>query len=143
MSNTANTSTTSLSATARKLLDGRSCAVLATLNADGSPQTSVVWVAREGDELLISTQAGRAKEKNMRRDPRVSLCIYDVADSDNYLEVRGRATITEDEGRKVAVALAEKYEGPGAGEEYLNLPAKDVRLTVRITPTRVVGSAAK
>jgi PPOX class probable F420-dependent enzyme len=133
----------SLSAAARQLLDGRHCAVLATLNPDGSPQTSVVWVARDGDDLLISTQAGRRKEKNMRRDPRVSLCIYDAADSDNYLEVRGRATVTEDEGRKVAVALAEKYEGPGGGEEYLQLPVEAVRVTVRITPERVVGSAAK
>lgn len=134
---------TPLSATARKLLDSRNCAVLATLNPDGSPQTSVVWVGLEGDDLIISTQAGRRKEKNMRRDPRVSLTMYDTADSDSYIEVRGLATVTEDEGRKVAVALAEKYEGPGGGEEYLQLPVEDVRLTVRITPGRVLGSAAK
>ncbi|MFI5807533.1 PPOX class F420-dependent oxidoreductase [Streptomyces sp. NPDC051561] len=134
---------TSLSDNARKLLDGRSCAVLATINPDGSPQTSVVWVGRDGDDLLISTQAGRKKEKNMRSDPRVSLTMYDVENSDSYVEVRGLAAVSEDEGRKVAVALAEKYEGAGAGDEYLQLPVEAVRLTVRITPQRVLGSAAK
>ncbi|MFI0981339.1 PPOX class F420-dependent oxidoreductase [Streptomyces sp. NPDC021093] len=134
---------TSLSDTARKLLDGRNPAVLATLNPDGSPQTSVVWVGRDGDDLLISSQAGRRKVTNMIRDPRVSLSVYDQADSDSYIEVRGLATVTEDEGRRVAVELAEKYEGAGAGEEYLQLPVEDVRVTVRVVVGRVLGSAAR
>ncbi|MEU8889423.1 PPOX class F420-dependent oxidoreductase [Streptomyces sp. NPDC048442] len=134
---------TSFSDAARKLLDGRNPAVLATLNPDGSPQTSVVWVGRDGDDLLISSQAGRRKVTNMLRDPRVSLSVYDQADSESYIEVRGLATVTEDEDRRVAVALAEKYEGPGAGEEYVRLPADAVRVAVRIVPGRVVGSAAR
>ncbi|MGW7411462.1 PPOX class F420-dependent oxidoreductase [Streptomyces sp. NPDC054863] len=133
---------TSLSDTARKLLDGRSPAILATLNPDGSPQTSPVWVARDGDDLLISSQAGRRKVTNVIRDPRVSLTMYDLADTDSYVEVRGLATVTEDEGRRVAVALAEKYEGPGAGEEYLQLPVEQVRVTIRVAVGRVLGSAA-
>jgi PPOX class probable F420-dependent enzyme len=132
----------SLNAAARKILDDPNPAVLGTINPDGSPQTSVVWVGTDGDDLLISTQAGRRKEKNVRRDPRVSLSVYDRDDPQQYVEVRGLATVTEDAGRRVAVALAEKYEGPGAGEEYLQLPPEAVRVTVRITPQRVLGSAA-
>jgi PPOX class probable F420-dependent enzyme len=127
----------------RKLLDEPNPAVLATVNSDGSPQTSVVWVGRDGDELLISTAAGRRKERNIRRDPRVSLCVYDQADPEQYAEIRGRASVTDDIGRALAVRLAEKYEGPGAGEAFLQLPPEVVRVVVRIVPEHLAGSAAR
>ncbi|MET7621007.1 PPOX class F420-dependent oxidoreductase [Streptomyces sp. NPDC005408] len=130
-------------AAALKLLDQPNPAVLATVNPDGSPQTSVVWVAREGDDLLISSEAGRRKDKNVRREPRVSLTVYDRNDPLQYIEVRGTATVTEDTGRKLAISLAEQYEGPGAGEEYLELPPEVIRIVIRITPERVVGSATE
>ncbi|MFF7247525.1 PPOX class F420-dependent oxidoreductase [Embleya sp. NPDC008237] len=133
--------TISLGDAARKLLDGAHPAVLATVNRDGGPQTSVVWVGRDGDDVLISSEAGRLKERNLRRQPRASLTIYDPADPDVYLEVRGTTTITEDVDRRLAVALAEKYEGPGAGEEYLALPPESVRVVIRLTPTRLTGTA--
>jgi PPOX class probable F420-dependent enzyme len=126
----------------RELLDQPNPAVLATVNADGSPQTSVVWVGRDGGDLLISTAAGRRKERNLRRDPRVSLSVYDQADPQRYAEIRGRASVTEDAGRALAVRLAEEYEGPGAGEEYLRLPPEVIRVVVRIKPEHVAGSAA-
>ncbi|GII63418.1 PPOX class F420-dependent enzyme [Sphaerisporangium krabiense] len=127
---------------ARKLIDGANLGVLGTLNPDGSPQTSVVWVGRDGDDVLISTARGRRKEKNLRRDPRASLCVYDKADPLTYIEVRGTATVTEDTGRALAVALAERYEGSGAGEEYLALPPEVVRVVIRLTPRKVLGSGA-
>ncbi|MFF0067098.1 PPOX class F420-dependent oxidoreductase [Streptomyces sp. NPDC005279] len=132
----------SLGAAARKLLDAPNPAILATVNPDGSPQTSVVWVGRDGDELVISSQAGRRKDKNIRNEPRVSLMMYDSNDPLRYLEVRGTPTITEDAGRRLAVSLAEEYEGRGAGQEYLELPPEVVRIVIRITPQRVVGTAA-
>ncbi len=131
----------SLNDAVRKLLDEPNPAVLGTINPDGSPQTSVVWVARDGSDLLISTAAGRRKERNVQRDPRVSLSVYDRDDPEQYAEVRGLAAVTEDIGRALAVQLAEEYEGPGAGEEYLRLPPEVVRVVVRITPQRVLGSA--
>lgn len=130
-----------LGTAARRLIDDPNPAVLATLNADGSPQTSVVWVGRDGDDLVISSQAGRRKDRNVRHDPRVSLTVYDRNDPLQYIEVRGTATVTEDIGRKLAASLAEEYEGSGAGEEYLELPPEVVRIVIRITPERVTGSA--
>ncbi|NWF31017.1 PPOX class F420-dependent oxidoreductase [Streptomyces sp. PKU-EA00015] len=130
-----------LSESARLMFDEPNPAVLATVLPDGSPQTSVVWVGREGDELVISSQAGRRKDRNIARDPRVSLTVYDRKDPLRYVEVRGTATVTEDRGRGLAVRLAEEYEGPGAGQEYLDLPPKAVRVVIRITPERVVGTA--
>ncbi len=132
----------SLSASAHAILDAPNPAVLATVQPDGSPQTSVVWVARDGDDLVISSQAGRVKDRNIAADPRVSLTVYDREDPLRYLEVRGTATITVDSERRLAARLAEEYEGKGAGEEYLELPPEVVRIDIRITPRRVVGTAA-
>ena len=134
---------TMLNDAVRKIIDDVNPAVLATINPDGSPQTSVVWVGRDGDDLLISTAAGRRKDRNLRRDPRASLTMYDKADPLQYVEVRGTATVTEDVGRRLAVELAETYEGAGAGQEYLDLPPEVVRVVVRLTPQRVVGTAAE
>ncbi|MEU6877882.1 PPOX class F420-dependent oxidoreductase [Streptomyces sp. NPDC046712] len=135
--------TTTLNSAVRALLDDINPAILGTVHPDGSPQTSVVWVARDGDELLISTQDGRRKVLNVRADPRVSLTVYDRRDPLRYAEIRGTAAVTEDAGRALAVALAEQYEGPGAGQEYLELPPEEVRVAIRITPSKVLGTAAK
>lgn len=134
--------TVSLSAAARKILDGRNPAVLCTINPDGSPQSSVVWVGTDGDDLVVSSEAGRRKVTNLDGEPRVSLSVFDLADPQRYVEVRGTATAGEDVGRRTAVTLAEKYAGPGAGDAYLNLPPEVVRVTIRITPERLTGNSA-
>ena len=129
----------SLSDATLALLDGRNYAVLATVNADGSPQTSVVWVGRDGDDLLFSTVEGRVKHRNMRRDPRVSVSIIDSADPENYVELRGRVSMTPDVGRRVDTELSWKYDGrdpdpdrPGA-----------VRVVVRMEVEKATGYAAR
>ncbi|NXY96183.1 PPOX class F420-dependent oxidoreductase [Streptomyces sp. BR123] len=135
--------TIALNDAVRSLLDAPHPAVLSTLNPDGSPQSSVVWVSRDGGELLISTEQGRRKERNILRDPRVGLTVFDLANPYLYAEIRGTATVTEDTGREVAVRIAEEYLGPGGGKEYREAPAEDVRVVVRITPTKILGNAAK
>ena len=89
-----------LSETALRLVDGKNYAVLATVNPDGSPQTSVVWVGRDGDDLLFSTVEGRVKHGNMLRDPRVSVTVIDSSDPENYVELRGQVSMTPDVGRR-------------------------------------------
>ena len=132
----------SLNDAVRTLLDQPNYAVLGTINPDGGPQTSLVWIGRDGDDVVISTAARRRKERNIQRDPRVSLSVWDRADPERYVEIRGLATIQPDPGRELAVLLAEKYEGPGAGQEFLDLPAEVVRVAIRITPQHVAGNAA-
>ncbi|WP_328910984.1 PPOX class F420-dependent oxidoreductase [Streptomyces sp. NBC_00234] len=127
----------------RRLLDEPIPAVLATVNADGSPQTSVVWITRDHDDILISTAEGRRKDRNVRRDPRVSLTVYDPKDPLQYVEIRGVATVAADPGRALAVRLAEEYEGPGAGEDFLSLPPEVIRIVIRIAPQHVVGTATE
>ncbi|MEV6954128.1 PPOX class F420-dependent oxidoreductase [Streptomyces sp. NPDC051183] len=135
--------TVALNDTVRKLLDAPHPAVLATLNPDGSPQSSVVWVTRDGEDILISTERGRRKERNIARDERVGLTVFDLANPFLYAEIRGTATITEDAGRAVAVRIAEEYMGPGGGKEYAEAPAEQVRVVVRVTPSKVLGNAAQ
>ncbi|MFF9911577.1 PPOX class F420-dependent oxidoreductase [Streptomyces sp. NPDC013457] len=134
--------TITLNSTVRTLLDDPNPAILGTVLPDGSPQNSVVWVARDGDDLLISSQDGRRKVRNIQADPRVSLLVYDVEDPQLYAEIRGTATVTEDVGRAFAVAVEEQYEGPGSGQGYLELPPEVVRVVIRITPVKVAGTAA-
>jgi PPOX class probable F420-dependent enzyme len=127
-----------LSESAIKLIDGRNYAVLATVNADGSPQTSVMWVGRDGDDLLFSTVAGRMKHRNMMRDPRVSVTVTDSADPENYVELRGTVSITPDVGRRVDTELSWKYDGKDPGEDKPGA----VRVVVRVQVLRVAGRAA-
>ncbi|HUD77604.1 MAG TPA: PPOX class F420-dependent oxidoreductase [Streptosporangiaceae bacterium] len=128
----------SLSEPVRRLADGRNYAALATVNPDGSPQTSVVWVGRDGDDLLFSTVEGRVKHRNMVRDPRVSVSVIDSADPENYAELRGTVSMTPDIGRQLDTQLSWKYDGrdpdadrPGA-----------VRIVVRLRVEKVTGSLA-
>jgi PPOX class probable F420-dependent enzyme len=127
----------SLSEATLRLLDGRNYAVLATVNPDGSPQTSVVWVGRDGDDLLMSTVQGRVKDRNMQRDPRVSVTVIDSSDPENYVELRGRASMTPDIGRRVDTQLSWKYEGKDPDQDRPGA----VRVVVRIVVDKVTGRA--
>jgi PPOX class probable F420-dependent enzyme len=122
----------------RALLDARNYAVLCTTNPDGSPQSSVLWVARDGDDLLFSTLRDRRKELNLRRDPRASVSIFDLADPEAYAEIRGTVAITVDEGLVVGHQLAQKY----TGRDHEPAPEGHVRVVLRLTPTKVTGHVA-
>jgi PPOX class probable F420-dependent enzyme len=79
-----------LSAEARALIDRPNFAHLATLMADGSPQSVPVWVGREGDRLLVCTSERSLKGRNTRRDPRVALSIVDLDNPYEEVQLRGR-----------------------------------------------------
>ena len=126
-----------LSAAMQRLLDGRNYAVLATVNPDGSPQTSVMWVGHDGADLLFSTIEGRVKHRNMARDPRVSVTVIDSADPENYVELRGRVTMAPDVGRRLDTRLSWKYEGRDPAEDRPGA----VRVVVRMVVEKVTGHA--
>jgi PPOX class probable F420-dependent enzyme len=79
-----------LSEELRKLIDRSNFAHLATLMSDGSPHSAPVWIAREGDLLLICTEASSLKGKNTQRDPRVSISIVDFKNPYEEAQMRGR-----------------------------------------------------
>jgi len=119
---------------ARELIDDVNFGVVATTNPDGSPQTSVLWIKRDGDDLLFCTVRGRRKERNMARDPRVSVTVLNAADGYEYVEIRGTVSITEDGGRELINDLSRKY----VGSDFRAEPPEIVRVVVRVTPTHVV-----
>jgi PPOX class probable F420-dependent enzyme len=127
-----------LSEATLRLLDGKNYAVLATVNPDGGPQTSVMWVGRDGGDLVFSTVAGRVKHRNMQRDPRVSVTVIDSADPENYVELRGRVTMTPDEGRQLDTRLSWKYDGKDPAEDRPGA----VRMVVRMDVEKATGYAA-
>jgi len=117
----------------RDLLDGRNFATVATLNPDGGPQTSVVWILREGGTVAFSTTAGRRKARNLARDPRVSVSVFDTGNPYHSVEIRGTAELVEDTGKSLPKALSRKYLGEDPPPE----PDEVVRLIVRVTPDKV------
>ena len=80
----------SLSDDVKKLIDQPNLAHLATLMPDGSPHSAPVWIARDGELLLVCTEATSLKGKNTQRDPRVSLSIVDFSDPYTEAQIRGR-----------------------------------------------------
>jgi PPOX class probable F420-dependent enzyme len=123
----------------RRLLDGPNFAVLATLNPDGGPQTSAMWLGRDGDDVLFSTVAGRRKHKNLLLDPRASVVVLDAEDPYNYVELRGRVTsMDEDVGRAFDTGLSWKYDGKDPDPDRPGA----VRLILRMTVDRATGYAA-
>lgn len=118
------------------ILDAPEFATLATTEPDGQPQLSVVWFARDGDDLLISTVRGRRKYLNLMRDPRATVLVYPKANPYTYVEVRGSVTMTDEGGRELIDRLNMEYTG---GDRYTGDDGSDnVRVVVRLTPTKVV-----
>jgi PPOX class probable F420-dependent enzyme len=124
-----------LSDAVRALVDAANYATLCTLNADGSPQSSAMWVGLDGNDLVFSTVAGRLKERNIRRDPRVSITIMERGNPEMYAEIRGRARVIEEGGRELDDQLSWKYDGKPAGHDAPGT----VRVLVRVEPEKVTG----
>jgi PPOX class probable F420-dependent enzyme len=83
---------------AKQILEGPHLSVLATTNADGSAQMSVIFVKPEGDDILFSTIEGRRKTKNLLRDPRVTLMVHSLsaATLSAYATIHGTVEVTDD-----------------------------------------------
>ncbi|HEY1853407.1 MAG TPA: PPOX class F420-dependent oxidoreductase [Solirubrobacterales bacterium] len=126
-------------AEARHLLEGQHLAHIATLNPDGSPQVSPVWVGIDGDAVTFNTAEGRLKPKNLRNDPRVAVSIVN---RDNPLEnvlIQGRVTELTHQGADEDIdALAKRYLGV---DEYPARQPGEQRVIVRIEPEKVAHQA--
>jgi PPOX class probable F420-dependent enzyme len=116
------------------LFEKRAFASLATVMPDGSPQVTPVWCDYDGDHVIVNTARGRQKDKNMRRDERVSLAIIDPENPYRYLEVRGRIKEVTEEGALDHIhKMAKKYLGM---DKYPNLQPGEVRVIFKVEPER-------
>src|SRR5882757_6164391 len=120
----------------KKVLDGNVFVSIATIQPDGSPQVSPVWVKRDGDDVLIPTTVGRRKELNLRRDPRVTVLVHPADAPYSYAEIRGTVTLTEEGGQELINELSVKYTGKPYGETNPSSHLDAPRVIVRVTPRK-------
>lgn len=117
----------------REFLNQRHFAVLATINEDGTPQQTVMWYELQGDRIMMNTAAGRIKERNLKADPRISVCVEDEY---FYVTLTGRAELDYDPERTQAdiKALATRYDGAETAERRVrNTFSKQQRITIYMT----------
>ena len=114
----------------KDLFQKRAFASLATLMPDGRPQVTPVWCDFDGDHVIFNSARGRQKDKNVRRDPRVSLAIIDPDNPSRYLDIRGRVVEIH--------KMAKKYLGV---DKYPYGQPGEVRVLYKIKPehTTVMG----
>jgi PPOX class probable F420-dependent enzyme len=126
---------------ARSVLESDGLAHLVTVNPDGSPQVTIVWVGLDGDDIVSAHLREQQKLRNIRRDPRVALSIETPNTNPmglrEYLVVHGRAAIEEGGGPELLQELAHTYLGPEV--VFPPMPDPPPGFCLRITVERVGG----
>ena len=122
----------------RAFLEERHFAVLGTTNGSGSPHLTIMWYLLDGDEIVFNTKAGRAKELNLARDPRVSLLVYDDGGY-KYMRIDGRVTaITDpDIAHRDIARMAVRYQGEEQAKAQVARFDSEERISYRLPTTRV------
>ena len=123
------------------VLESGGLAHLVTLDPDGSPQVSIVWVGVEDGEIVLGHLGDGRKVRNVRRDPRVALSIETGVRNpiglNEYLVVHGRARLTEGGAADLLQRLAHVYLGPDV--RFPPMPSPPPGVVVRIAPERIGG----
>lgn len=126
-----------LSEHARTFLNETHFAVLATISQDGMPQQTTMWYLLEGETIVMNTKAGRLKDQNMRRDPRISIC---VEDGYRYVTICGTVTMIDDPeiSQRDIYRLALRYSGEqGAARQMVETFSQEHRVTLHLRCERV------
>ena len=112
-------------------------AVMATINRDGSPQLTPNWYYYDGTQLTFVTTKERIKFFNLRRDSRISVCIYDSPLASEYVVMRGRASIRDEGFWDDARHIISRYVEPQRVDEYIERWKTQPRILVTLTPERI------
>jgi PPOX class probable F420-dependent enzyme len=117
---------------------------LATVRADGRPHVAPIWFDLEGDELVFTTWHTTVKAANLRRDPRIALCVDEEAPPFAFVIVEGVASLSEDlaELRHWATRIAGRYMGADQAEAYGQRNGVVGEILVRVKITKIVGQGA-
>ena len=119
------------------ILDKPAFAHLSTLMADGSPQSSAVWVDTDGSTIVVNSAEGRLKDRNIRRDPRVAISVTDPENPYRSLMIRGRVARISNEGADDHIdRMDKKYMGVDA---YPFRQPDEVRVLYYIEPERIAA----
>ena len=119
-----------------KLFLDNNLGVAATIRADGTPQLTTVWVDYDGEHVVFNTAEGRAKPRNLRRDPRTTVFVQNPDNPFQWIAVTGRAEVTTEGAVEHINKLSKKYRG----RDRYDLGPGEQRLIVRVTPERVNAS---
>ncbi|GAA1523021.1 hypothetical protein GCM10009678_00140 [Actinomadura kijaniata] len=124
-----------------RVLDAPVFATVATINPDGTPQQSVVWIGRDGSDLLFVAAADSRKHKNLSRDPRVSVLVNPPEAPYTSAVLKGVATLEPTGGRRLLDRLSFKYHGRGYRDAHPESAADLGELvTVRVTVNKIVSN---
>ena len=116
-----------------KILEGKNFASLATINSDGSPQVSVVWIDYKDNHILINTAKNRIKTNNMERDPRVSISVTDAQNPYYQITFKGIVkNISESNADDHIHSLAKKY----LNQDKYPISDKEIRVIISIEPLK-------
>lgn len=110
-------------------------ATVGTIEPDGSPQLSPVWITHHDNTVAFSTVEGRRKHTNIVRDPRISISITDSENPLRRIELRGRAVIVDDPDGDLIQRLSLAY----TGRNWTEADPQARRIIIRLTPHRLVG----
>ena len=126
------------------LAEGQKTAKLATVRKDGRPHVVPVWFELDGDDLVFTTWHTAVKAANMRRDPRVSICVDEEHPPFAFVQIEGTAAIDEEAGDLLlwATRIAERYMGSALAEAYGKRNAVKGEFLVRVTPSKVIAQKA-
>ena len=125
-----------LSPELRTLLEKKTFGHVITLNRDGSPQVTLVWVDVHNGKASFNTNRGRAKNRNLSRNPKVCLSVQDPDNPGQYAVLTGTATISEDGAIDHINHISRKY----TGHDYANFQPGEVRVSVDIDLDQVRGA---
>ena len=123
------------------LLERPRTAKLATVRADGRPHSAPVWFDLDGEQIVFTTWHTTVKAANLRRDPRVSLCVDDEAPPFAFVIIEGTTMLAEDlvELRAWATQIAGRYMGQEQAAAFGARNGVPGELLVRMQPTRIIG----
>ena len=123
---------------ATKLIDGQNFGYIATINKDGSPQVTPVWVDREGrDFVLVNTAIGRLKQKNLEKNNKVAIAVADASNQYDMVTIRGIVVEQTTKGEDDHIdKLAKKYLGK---DKYPWASPDSKRVILKIKPERIAG----
>lgn len=123
------------------LMHGTRTGKLATVRADGRPHVAPVWFLPDGDTVVFSTWYKSVKARNMRRDPRASLCVDEETPPYAFALVEGTVELIDDPDalRPWATRIAARYMGANQAEVYGARNAVPGELLVRLSPTRITA----
>lgn len=123
------------------MLHGTRTGKLATVRKDGRPHVVPIWFDLDGEAIVFTTGGESVKARNMKRDPRVCICVDDETPPFSFVQVEGVASFSEDlkEMLHWATRIGGRYMGADQAEAFGKRNAVPGELLVRVSPTKIIG----